>query len=120
MIIRRDAAHRGQTGMGLSVHQSIAHTTKRPADLETEGVECMWVEVKLSASSAILVGYVSRNPAVTYAWYDDFVEMMDEVNESNSNIVLFGDSNVDLLKSQPAWESTTSLFGFHQLIRRAT
>ena len=80
----------------------------------------MWVEVKLSASSAILVGYVYRNPAVTYAWYDDFVEMMDEVNESNSNIVLFGDSNVDLLKSQPAWESATSLFGLHQLIRRAT
>ena len=65
-IIRRDAAHRSQTGMGLYVHQTIAHTTKRRADLDTERVEYMWVEVKLSASSASLVGYVYKNPAVTY------------------------------------------------------
>ena len=119
-IIRRDAAHRGQTGMGLYVHQSIAHTTKRPADLETERVKCMWVEVKLSAPSAILVGYVYRNPAVTYARNDDYVEMMDKVNERNSNIILLGDFNIDLLKPHPTWESTTSLFGLHQLIRCAT
>ena len=106
--------------MGLSVHQSIAHTTKRPADLETEGVECMWVEVKLSASSAILVGYVSRNPAVTYAWCGNFVEMMDKVNERSSKIILLGDFNIDVLKSHPAWESTTSLFGLQQLMRCAT
>ena len=46
--------------------------------------------------------------------------MMDKVNEGNSNIVLPGDFNIDLLKSQPAWESTTSLFGLHQLINCAT
>ena len=106
--------------MDLHVHQSIAHTTKRRADLETERVDCMWVEVKLSASSAILVGYVSRNPAVTYAWCGNFVEIMDKVNERNSNIVLLGDFNIDLLKFHSAWESTTSLFRLHQLIRCAT
>ena len=85
---RRDAAHRGQTGMGLHVHHSIVHTIKQPADLESERVECMWVEIKHSPSSATLVGYVYRNHAVTYAWFDDFVKMMDKVNEGNSNIVL--------------------------------
>ena len=79
----------------------------------------MWVEVKLSAYSAILVGYVHRNPAVTYAWYDDFVEMMDTVNESNSIIVLLGDFKIGLLKSQPAWESLFCFFGLHLLIRSA-
>ncbi|WP_419623937.1 endonuclease/exonuclease/phosphatase family protein, partial [Thiolapillus sp.] len=119
-IFRRDAAHRGQTGMGLYVHKSIAHSTKRRADLESERVECMWVEVKHSSSNATLVGYVYRNPAATYAWFDDFVDMMDKVNECNSNIVLLGDFNIDLFKSQPAWKSTISLFGLHQLIRHAT
>ncbi|WP_419598339.1 reverse transcriptase domain-containing protein [Thiolapillus sp.] len=119
-IFRRDAAHRGQTGMGLYVHKSITHSTKRRADLESERVECMWVEVKHSSSKATLVGYVYRNPAATYAWFDDFVHMMDKVNECNSNIVLLGDFNIDLFKSQPAWESTISLFGLHQLIRHAT
>ena len=55
-IFRRDAAHRGQTGMGLYVHKSIAHSTKRRADLESERVECMWVEIKHSSSKATLVG----------------------------------------------------------------
>ena len=57
-LLRRDGAHCGQTGMGLYVHHSIVHTTKRRADLESERVECMWVEIKHSSSSATLVGYV--------------------------------------------------------------
>ena len=59
-LLRRDGAHRGQTGMGLYVHHSIVHTTKRRADLESERVECMWVETKHSSSSATLVGYVYK------------------------------------------------------------
>ena len=46
--------------------------------------------------------------------------MMDKVNEGNSDIVLLGYFNIDLLKSQPAWESTTSLFGLHQQIKCAS
>ena len=61
-----------------------------------------------------------RNPAVTHAWFGGFVEMMDKVSEGDSDIVLLGDFNIELLKSQPAWESTTSLFGLHQLINCAT
>ena len=60
------------------VHKSIAHSIKRRADLEYERVECMWVAVKHSSSKATLVGYVYRNPAATYAWLDDFVDMMDK------------------------------------------
>ena len=119
-ILWRDAARRGQTGMGLYVHKSIVHITKRRADLESERVECMCAEVRHSFSNATLVGYVYRNPAVTYAWFDDFVDMMDKVNECNSNIVLLGDFNIDLFKSQNAWESIISLFGLHQHIRYAT
>ena len=48
------------------------------------------------------------------------VDVLDKVNECNSSIVLLGDFNIDLFKPQPAWESTTSLFGLHQLTRCAT
>ena len=64
--------------MGLYVHKILTHITKRRADLESERVECMRVEVKHSSSNATLVGYVYRNPAATYAWFDDFVDMMDK------------------------------------------
>ena len=47
----------------------------------------MWVEVKHSSSSANLAVYVYRSPAVTYAWFDDLVQIMGKVNRGNSNIV---------------------------------
>ena len=59
-IFQHDVAHCGQTAMGLFVHKSIAHITKRRADLESERVDCMWVEVKHSSSNATLVGYIWR------------------------------------------------------------
>lgn len=120
IIIRRDAANHGHTGIGIYVHKSIANFTKRRPDLESERVECMWVEIKHSASPTILVGFVYRNPAATYPWFDDFVQMMDKVSETNCNIMLLGDFNIDLLQRQPAWSATTSLFGLHQLIECAT
>ena len=73
--------------MGLYVHHSIVHTTKQRADLESERMECMWVEVKHSSSSANLAVYVYRSPAVTYAWFDDLVKIMGKVYRGNSNIV---------------------------------
>ena len=57
-FLRRAGAHRGQTGMGLYVHHSIVHTSKRRADLESERVKCMRVEIKHSSCSATLIGSV--------------------------------------------------------------
>ena len=111
-IIRRDAADQGHTGMALYIHQSIKTFTKGRNDLESEKVECIWVEIKHPASPAVLVGYVYRNPAATHTWFDDFVQMMDKVCESNPNIVLLGDFNIDLLKPQPTWSSATSFVWF--------
>ena len=79
----------------------------------------MWVEIKHLASPAVLVGDLYRNPAATHPWFDDFVQMMDKVCESNPNIVLLGNFNIDFLKPQPTWSSATSLFGLRQQIRCA-
>ena len=60
---------------------------------------------------SLLVGYVYRNPAATYEWYDVFVTMLDNVSESKNNILLLGDFNIDLLKPHLAWESIFSILG---------
>ena len=113
-----------QNGVILVWHyiftKAIKTFTKRRNDFESEKVECMWVEIKHLASPAVLVGYVYRNPAATHPWSDDFMQMMDKVCESNPNIVLLGDFNIDLLKPQPTWSSATSLFGLRQQICCAT
>lgn len=119
-IIRRDATHRGETGLALYIHNSLFQYTKRRTDLESPMVECIWVEIKYSMSPPLLLGYAYRNPASTYNWFDDFVHMMDIVNSSNRNILLLGDFNFDLFKPQPAWQSTATLFGLKQLVNKAT
>ena len=43
-----------------------------------------------------------------------FINMMDKVTESNANILLLGDFNIDLLKQPPASNSIASLFGLKQ------
>ena len=89
-ISRRYAAH-----LELYVHKSIAYITKRRADLESERVDCMWVEVKHSSSDATLVGYVYRYPAAAYAWLDCFVDLMD-INKCDPSLVLLGVFNIEV------------------------
>ena len=119
-IIRRDAVYHGETGLAVYIHNSVFQHINRRLDLESITVECIWLEIKYSSSPPFLVGFLYRNPASTYDWLDNFVHMMDSVNNRNRNILLLGDFNFDLLKSQAAWSSTTALFGLDQLVPKAT
>ena len=77
------------------------------------------VEIQRRKSS-ILVGYIYRNTASTFDWYDQFVTMMDRVQGCSLNVVLLGDFNIDMQKGNPAWDSTVSLFGLNQMITSPT
>ena len=46
--------------------------------------------------------------------------MMDRVQVCNLNVVLLGDFNIDMQKSNLAWDSTISLFGLNQMITSPT
>ena len=94
--------------------------TRRRTDFESEGVECVWVEINYSKSLSLLVGFIYRNPAFPTTWFDDFVIMIDKTSDHKSNILLIGNFHIYLCKPQPTLDITTSLFGFHQLVRSAT
>ena len=122
-FFRKDAKRTGQTGMGIYVHNEILKFITRRPDLEPENVECMWLQFKRSEKdSPLLVGFVYRNPASQYSWYDDFVAMMDLVTtkHSKANYILLGDFNIDLLKPHSSWDSTLSLHGLKQLVTKPT
>ena len=78
------------------------------------------MEINDLKSPSLLVGYIYRNPACPATWFDDFVRMVDKAYDHKSNILLIEDFDIDLCKPQPTWDITTSLFGFHQLVRSAT
>lgn len=122
-FMRKDAKQSGYTGMGIYVHYDIAKFVTRRSDLESEAVECMWLQFKRSEKdSLLLICFLYRNPASLYSWYDDFVQMMDVVTiqHKKANIILMGDFNLDMLKQQISWESTFSLFGLKQLVTKPT
>ena len=119
-VLRRDSGHPLHTGLALYVHKSIENSVRRRLDLETEAIECIWVEINDSKTKPLLVGYVYRNPASSQGWPDDFISMMDKVTECNANNLLLGDFNIDLFKQPPAWNNTTALFGLEQLVEEAT
>jgi exonuclease III len=122
-FFRKDAKLPGEVGLGIYVHKDITQFVTRRVDLESEGVECMWLQFKRTdKDSALLVSFVYRNPAATYAWYDDFVRMMDVVTNRHpkANFIIMGDFNIDFLKPQPSWKSTVSLHGLTQLVSQPT
>ena len=119
-VLRRDSRYPLHTGLALYVHKSIENSVRRRLDLETEAIECIWVEIKDSKTKPLLVGYVYRNPASSQGWPGDFISMMDKVTEHNANILLLGDFNIDLFKQPPTWNNATALFGLEQLVEEAT
>ena len=117
-IYRRDASFAGHTGIAVYVHDSINNCVKRRRDLESDHVESVWLEVKSTKSSPIYIGFIYRNPAANFSWYDDFTLMLDRLD--HTNIVLLGDFNIDLFKPHFAWECITSSFGLTQCVTTAT
>ena len=115
-VMRRDSFQTPHTGIALYVHQSIAMIiTRRRTDFQSVGVECVWVAIN-DLKSPSLLGCIYRNPASPTTWFDDFIQMIDKANDHKSSILLIGDFHIDLCKPQPTWDTTTSLFGFHQLV----
>ena len=119
-VFRRDPISRGETGTAIYVHQSLQGVARRRPDLESDEVECMWIELKPPQRSSLFVGFLYRNPAATFEWYDHFLYMFDRVCDRNPDVLLMGDFNIDFLKPHPAWESTTTALGLHQLVTSPT
>ena len=107
-LIRKDAARSQHTGLVVYIHSSINKIVRSRPELESEAVESVWLEIQTRKSS-ILVAYICRNPAATFDWYDQFVIMMDMVQDCKLNVVLLGGFNTDLQKSKPS-------MGFHNIL----
>ena len=69
------------------LHSSINKIVRHCPDLESEAAESVWLEIQ-TCKSSILVGYIYRNPASTFDWHDQFVTMMDKVQDCKLNVVL--------------------------------
>ena len=117
-IIRKDAKKAKETGLLVYASESI--NFKRLYHLENQGIESLWIEIRLKNTPSILLGFCYRNPTERVNWLDNFSEMMDAVSIESKEIILLGDFNIDLSKANNQWTQTINYFNLYQLIESPT
>ena len=113
-IIRKDPSSSKATGLLIYINESV--NFKRLTHLENNEIEAVWLEIKLKRQKPIAVGFLYRNPAEKADWTDKFSTMMDAVALDTSEIILLGDFNIDLFKSNKSWKDKFLTYHLSQLI----
>ena len=96
---------------------------KRRADLEESNIECLWLEITPLKCKPFLLGTVYRNPAERADWLDQYEMLMDKAFTDKKELIILGDFNRDLLKSNQAtadWMNSMTSLSFTQLINCPT
>ena len=86
-------------------------------------MECIWLELKPNTNAtSLFVCFLYRKTSVCYEWFDDFVQMIDNLCavKPHADILLLGDFNIDLLKPHSSWDSAVTLLGLTELIESPT
>ena len=61
-ISRKDSIVIGQAGIAVYIHNSIADITRRRQDLESDLVECIWLELKASTNAPNIFVFSIQKP----------------------------------------------------------
>ena len=84
ILVRRDPQLNLHTGLAVYIHNSISKLVKRRPDLEINGIECMWFQLKQSNSSPLLICFMYRNPDDTFRpWLDRYEIMIEKAINTN-------------------------------------
>ena len=119
-IFRKD---RNRKGGGVLVYVSKALRPCRRFDLELDGFEAVWIEIR-HKRKRMLVCNLYRPPTSNIDWMNKFVDLLDKASDMDLDKVILGDFNCDMLK--PDQGNSTKLidiateFGLDQLITSPT
>ena len=122
-MIRKDAQFVGDTGMVIYVKSDLSQFCKRRNDLETQGVESIWLEFKIPGNKPLLLGTIYRNPNKNlslWEWFKNITQMMDKVTDQHSDVIMMGDFNINLFAPHTKWMTSYESCGLTQLIKEPT
>ena len=112
---RKDRIKDRYGGVGMYVLQNVHYV--RRSDLETDDLECIWIEVIPEHGKNFLVASGYRH-STDSDFFDKFSPIMDKANETNLEIFVLGDLNCDRLKEHSLRDKMGFLckcMGFHSL-----
>ncbi|XP_062612182.1 multiple epidermal growth factor-like domains protein 10 [Saccostrea cucullata] len=91
-----------RAGGGILTYISSDITYKRRTDFEISNIETIWLEINLKNSKPIFYCSAYRPPSAPSCWAEDLAR---EVNRASccddTEIILSGDFNIDLMKDPP-------------------
>ena len=91
-IIRRD---RNRHGGGVAMYIRNCLTLIRRNDLETDDVECIWVEMKCKQRQHVLSGSIYRSPSSPIDFIAKLGDIIDRVSCERKETIVTGDFNCD-------------------------
>ena len=120
MPFRNDNISNG--GGGIMVYVKNGINAKRRADLETNDIQCVWLEITPERGKTFLVGNMYRPPHSRIEFNDRFENFIDHVMSEDKEIILMGDFNKNLINEEmePEWINFTTSLGLSQLVKNPT
>ena len=94
--------------------------------LRHDNIESIWFGFFINKSKSFLISSIYKPPEGSKYLLKDFDEsfdkMLSNVTSTKMEVILMGDCNVNFIKgaNKCNFKSTLSLYGFEQLVKRAT
>ncbi|XP_072014831.1 uncharacterized protein [Amphiura filiformis] len=120
-IYRNDRTRRGG-GVAIYVSNDLQSVYK--PDFESDSIESVWTEIQLPKTKSVIIGSVYRPPSSKVGYMVSLKSHLSHVvdNSGNSDLVVTGDFNLDLLKPEKAKVANQlcQQFGWHNVINTPT
>ena len=109
-------------GGGINVYVKEGIKCVRRGDLETNEVECLFLEIYPKNGKSFLLGNLYRNPKESVQWNQLFENIIEKVLQEEKETYILGDFNRDLLNPQikKSWLEYMEQFGLFQLVKVPT
>ena len=116
MPFRKDNVSNG--GGGIMVYVKNGINAKRRDDLETNDIQCVWLEITPDWGKSFRIGNMYRPPNSKVEFNDKFENFIIYVMREEKEIILMGDFNKDLFNKEigTEWINFTTSLGLGQLI----
>jgi hypothetical protein len=85
-------------------------------------MESVWIELCPRNKKHVLIGYFYRPPNENASWYNKFEEQIHIAKQTNLQMILLGDFNIDLLKckANSKWPVLYKSFDLEQIVNVPT
>lgn len=121
---RRDRENGPHGGVLCYIREDLIY--QRRPDLNTEGIECIWIEIIIPNTKSVLVSTIYKPPEnskYTDRNFNNKLEnMLSMVTTENKDCIITGDLNCNYLvpRDQNVLKNVFSTNGFTQIIKQAT